>query len=179
MPGRSGALTDDPGRDRGRAPREGIPCAAAVAWVLEVVRFPRAAARFRGRSPLRAQAGRRERRTVVIMGGPWEHEFDNGRRSAACVHDDCPHKIGSVGGFNPRRVRLEFGAELCRCGCHSSCPVASERRMAVPVRAWREKCTCPGAEDERVREDRIRAETRITSGNTGRRSPRSGSGLLA
>jgi hypothetical protein len=31
--------------------------------------------------------------------------------------------------------------------------------MAVPVRAWREKCTCPGAEDERVREDRIKAGT--------------------
>jgi hypothetical protein len=105
------------------------------------------------------QAGRREHRTVLIMGSPWEHEFDNDRRSAACVHDDCPHKIGSVGGFNPRRVRLEFGAELCRCGCHSSCPVTSERRMAVPVRAWREKCTCPGAEDERVREDRIKAGT--------------------
>jgi len=59
---------------------------------------------------------------------------------------------GFGGGFNPRRLRLEFGGLLCQCDCHSSCPVVGNRgSVSIPV--WRELCTCPGAEAERARHD--------------------------
>jgi hypothetical protein len=64
---------------------------------------------------------------------------------------------GFGGGLNPRRLRLEFGAGLCKCKCHSPCPVTS-KRITVSVQAWRESCTCPGAETERIRRDRAGTE---------------------
>lgn len=59
---------------------------------------------------------------------------------------------GFGGGFDPRRLRLEVGGRLCKCNCHSSCPVTGER-SSVNIRAWRESCTCPGAAAERIRHD--------------------------
>jgi hypothetical protein len=76
--------------------------------------------------------------------------FERSLRSPACgdgTHDDCPHKCGYGGGPNPRRLRLESGLVLCKCECHSSCPVTGNR-AAVPEEEWRESCTCPGAEEE-------------------------------
>jgi hypothetical protein len=64
-----------------------------------------------------------------------------------CVRGDhlaCPHFVAMGGGFNPRRLRPEFGASLCRC------PVTG-RRLAVPFKVRRESCSCPGAEHERQR----------------------------
>lgn len=84
-------------------------------------------------------------------------EFNQVDKSRACTrgaHGDCAHFAAVGGGFNPRRLRLEFGAGLCPCSCHSSCPVAlSGKRMTVRPEAWRESCTCPGAEQERRRLD--------------------------
>jgi hypothetical protein len=84
-------------------------------------------------------------------------EFGQVDKSRACTrgaHGDCAHFAAVGGGFNPRRVRLEFGAGLCPCSCHSACPVVlSGKRMTVRPEAWRESCTCPGAEQERRRLD--------------------------
>lgn len=83
----------------------------------------------------------------------WADEFERSLpRSPACArdrHDECPHLHGFGGGFNPRRLRLEFGAGLCPCDCHSSCPITS-KRITISARVWRESCTCPGAEAERI-----------------------------
>jgi hypothetical protein len=76
-------------------------------------------------------------------------------KSRACtlgVHDDCAHFVTTGGGFNLRRLRFEFGAGLCPCTCHASCPVATGgKRLTVPAEIWRESCTCPGAGQERRR----------------------------
>ncbi len=84
-------------------------------------------------------------------------EFGRVGTSSACrreVHGDCAHLFTLGVGFNPRRRRLEFGAGLCPCSCHSSCPVSiSGKRMTVPLTTWRASCTCPGAERERRRLD--------------------------
>lgn len=80
-------------------------------------------------------------------------EFERSLRSEGCTdgtHDDCPHMHGFAAGLNPRRLRLEWGATLCKCECHSSCPITS-KRMTVREQTWIESCTCPGAEDERPR----------------------------
>jgi hypothetical protein len=80
-------------------------------------------------------------------------EFDQGFQGPLCArgeHEACPHFVAMGGGFNPRRLRPEFGASLCRCSCHAGCPVTS-RRLAVPFKVWRESCTCPGAEQEKQR----------------------------
>lgn len=90
------------------------------------------------------------------MGDRWA-EFGQVGKSPACsreVHGDCAHLFTMGGGFNPRRLRLEFGGGLCPCSCHSSCPVSiSGKRMTVPLRTWRESCTCPAAEQARRRLD--------------------------
>jgi hypothetical protein len=81
------------------------------------------------------------------MRNVWAGEFDASHRSLACgdgEDDACPHVSGFGGGFNPRRLRPEFGAALCTCACHASCPITGSRR-AVPVSSWREGCRCPGA----------------------------------
>lgn len=76
-------------------------------------------------------------------------------KSRACTrgaHAGCAHFVTMGGGFNPRRLRLEFGAGLCPCSCHSPCPVTVQgKRMTVRPEDWRESCTCPGAEEERRR----------------------------
>lgn len=76
-------------------------------------------------------------------------------RAPACVlgtHENCPHLNGYGGGFSLRRLRFEASALLCKCDCHSPCPL-SGKRNAVLERTWRESCTCPGAEDERPRRE--------------------------
>jgi hypothetical protein len=43
-------------------------------------------------------------------------EFGQVGKSRACTrgaHSDCAHFVTVGGGFNPRRLRLEFGAGLC------------------------------------------------------------------
>jgi hypothetical protein len=63
------------------------------------------------------------------------------RRSAACaneLHARCPH---------PMHLRLTGGA-LCRCACHSSCPVSGPD--AAGLGAWRDACTCPGSVAQRA-----------------------------
>jgi len=85
-------------------------------------------------------------------------EFDQQFRTRACnraAHGDCPHILGVGGGFNPRRLRLEFGAGLCQCPCHASCPITitAAKRRSVPMKAWYASCACPGAEPERRRMD--------------------------
>ena len=53
------------------------------------------------------------------MGSAWADENERVPRTVACsrgVHGDCPHLMsGFGGGFNPRRLRLEFGGLLCQC----------------------------------------------------------------
>ena len=86
----------------------------------------------------------------------WPPLDEESRLAPACrgaAHDDCPHRHGVGGGFNPRRLRLEFGEHLCQCACHASCPIASTKRLTVPRKAWYTSCTCPGADDERERLD--------------------------
>jgi len=89
-------------------------------------------------------------------------QFGHVGKSRACsggAHGDCAHFVTVGGGFNPRRLRLEFGAGLCPCPCHSSCPVATVgKQLTVSPRVWRESCTCPGAEQERRRLDETGVE---------------------
>jgi adenine-specific DNA glycosylase len=54
-------------------------------------------------------------------------------------------------------LRFEFGAVLCKCECHSSCPVSGPS-AAIPERTWRESCTCPRTEQERQRRAAAGAE---------------------
>jgi hypothetical protein len=92
------------------------------------------------------------------MRNRWADEFERSLRSEACAdgrHDECPHLDGFVTGLNPRRLRFESGAGLCKCDCHSSCTVTSSNRVAVSVKTWRECCTCPGAAAERVRRQEL------------------------
>jgi hypothetical protein len=89
-------------------------------------------------------------------------EFGQVGRSRACTldaHDDCAHFVTTGGGFNLRRLRFEFGAGLCPCTCHASCPVTTRgKRLTVPAAVWRESCTCPGAGQERRRLDEAGVE---------------------
>jgi hypothetical protein len=83
----------------------------------------------------------------------WE-ELRGDLLTPACrrgLHAECPHKATVGGGFNPRRLRFETGAGLCTCGCHQACPAVDDIRIAIPVRFWRDRCTCPGAAAERQR----------------------------
>lgn len=89
------------------------------------------------------------------MRNPWADEFEQAHRTPACAggaHDNCPHLYGFGVSMNPRRLRLEHGAGLCKCDCHSSCPVTSTRITTTP-QTWRQSCTCPGAQAERIRND--------------------------
>jgi hypothetical protein len=81
---------------------------------------------------------------------PVDEEFALTPACKQAAHDDCPHVYGGGGGFNPRRLRLEFGEYLCRCPCHASCPVQYEtNRLTVSPKTWQTSCTCPGAEQVR------------------------------
>lgn len=79
--------------------------------------------------------------------------FDESLRSGECLrsqHEDCPHFASLGGGINPGRLRPEFGAGLCPCTCHTSCPVTiTTKRLTVPVKTWYDSCTCPGADQAR------------------------------
>lgn len=69
-------------------------------------------------------------------------------QSPSCLegsHEECGHWRGHRTALNLRRLRREGSATLCGCGCHSSCPVTNEENT-VGDRAWRQSCTCPGAE---------------------------------
>jgi hypothetical protein len=75
--------------------------------------------------------------------------------SPACVegmHEECGHWHGAGSAFSFRRLRREGFTILCRCDCHSSCPVTSEKNT-VADQAWRQSCTCPGAEAVRRMRD--------------------------
>jgi hypothetical protein len=88
------------------------------------------------------------------MRNPWADELEQTHRSPVCLrgsHDECSHLCGLGGGLNPRRFRLEFGAALCKCECHSSCPITGDR-AAVPFQTWDDSCSCPGAAEERGRQ---------------------------
>jgi hypothetical protein len=61
------------------------------------------------------------------------------------MHGECGHWHGSGSAFNFRRLRREGFTALCGCDCHSSCPVTSEKNI-VGDQAWRQSCTCPGAD---------------------------------
>ena len=84
-------------------------------------------------------------------------EFNEMFRTRACARDahaDCPHLIDIGGGIDPRRFLPGFGAVLCGCSCHASCPVTvTTRRMTVPAKTWYASCTCPGAGQARQRMD--------------------------
>ncbi len=87
------------------------------------------------------------------MSGPWT-EYEQAFWTPACIsdrHEPCPHFSGLGGGLNLRRLlRPEFGASLCRCSCHSSCPVTpAGGRMTVPAETWYASCICPGAAQAR------------------------------
>jgi hypothetical protein len=74
-------------------------------------------------------------------------------RSDACRdhgHVDCAHLMGVGVEVSPWMSCPKFGAVLCEC--HSSCPITGSGE-AVPFRAWRESCSCAGAERERQRLD--------------------------
>ena len=91
-------------------------------------------------------------RSVPTMPDAWT-SFGESLRSRACLrnqHRDCPHLNGLGGGINRRRLRPEFGAGLCPCTCHASCPVTiTGRRVTVPMKTWYDSCTCPGADQAR------------------------------
>jgi hypothetical protein len=83
-------------------------------------------------------------------------------RAPACIldeHDNCPHLNGYGSMLNLRRLRFEPSALLCKCDCHSSCPLAGKRTF-VREQTWQESCTCPGAEDERPRRDPAAVQAR-------------------
>jgi len=110
---------------------------------------------MRRRAAFRYGAAQCQRRTLRYVRNRWADEFERAHRTPACLrgaHDDCPHLYGFGGGLNPRRLRLEFGAGLCKCECHSSCPVTC-RRVTVQAQTWRQSCSCPGAAAERARQD--------------------------
>jgi hypothetical protein len=53
----------------------------------------------------------------------------------------------------------QLGAILCRCPCHSSCPVTPATGQAtVSAKSWHSSCTCPGADLTRHRIDEAGAE---------------------
>jgi hypothetical protein len=101
------------------------------------------------------------------MRNPWADEFEHTHVSRACVrgaHDDCPHFCGVDGGLNPRRLRLEFGAALCKCGCHSACPITGN---SMPFRSGPGARRVPARARSRNAPGRLRlARSARTSGST-------------
>jgi hypothetical protein len=64
------------------------------------------------------------------------------RRSAACangVHVACPHLM---------HLRQLSTIPLCRCACHSACPVSGGD--TAPLHDWWDRCVCPGSEQLRA-----------------------------
>jgi hypothetical protein len=69
-------------------------------------------------------------------------------RSRACAnetHETCGHVTAAIPGARRRSATTIL---LCRCSCHRACPLA-RRKEAVAVTAWRQRCSCPGAEQAR------------------------------
>ena len=90
-------------------------------------------------------------------------QADNGEdvlQSPSCIegsHEECGHWRGCRVALNPRRLRREGLATLCGCGCHSSCPVTNDENT-VGDPAWRQSCTCPGAEAIRGIRDQLETQ---------------------
>jgi hypothetical protein len=84
----------------------------------------------------------------------------NGERvlyGQACLegmHEECGHWCGSGSARNPRRLRRERFTILCGCDCHSPCLVTNEKNTVGDL-AWRQSCTCPGAEAARRMLDEV------------------------
>ena len=81
-------------------------------------------------------------------------------QSLSCLeglHEECGHWRGYRVALNLRRLRREGFAMLCGCGCHSSCPVTNEENT-VGDAAWRQWCTCPGAEAIRGTRDQVETQ---------------------
>jgi hypothetical protein len=81
-------------------------------------------------------------------------------QSPSCLdgsHEECGHWRGYRVAFNLRRLRREGSATLCGCGCHSCCPVTNEQNT-VGDPAWRQSCTCPGAEAIRGIRDQVETQ---------------------
>src|SRR5579862_772104 len=70
------------------------------------------------------------------------------------MHEECGHWQGIGSARNPGRLRRERFAILCGCGCHSSCPVTNDKNTVSDL-AWRQSCTCPGAEAFRGMLDQV------------------------
>jgi hypothetical protein len=71
-------------------------------------------------------------------------------RSRACAdqtHQACGHVIAAIPSARPRR---EATILLCSCACHEACQLARRKLDGVPVRVWRQRCRCPGAEQART-----------------------------
>lgn len=102
---------------------------------------------------MRHGAGLSDRRTVTAMRNPRADDHED--QAPACIlgeHENCPHLNGYGSMLNLRRLRFEPGTLLCKCDCHSSCPLTGKRAF-VREQTWHESCTCPGAQDERPRRD--------------------------
>jgi hypothetical protein len=71
-------------------------------------------------------------------------------RSRACA-GDAHQACGHVSFASPPVPghRAESTIMLCRCSCHSACPLA-RRKETVTVTVWQRRCACPGAEHART-----------------------------
>lgn len=77
----------------------------------------------------------------------WASDPRAARLSFKCSfgeHDDCVHRLGEGGGFNPRRWRFELSVTLCECDCHSVCALAE--RHTVSASDWSKYCSCAAAQ---------------------------------
>lgn len=70
-------------------------------------------------------------------------------------HERCPHKLG--GGVYLFRRSNNAVDILCACNCHNDCPVTG--RGEAPDGEWLSKCTCPGS--DQVRDIEMRVKHRI------------------
>lgn len=55
-----------------------------------------------------------------------------------------------VAAIPSARPRREATILLCSCACHEACQLARRKLDGVPVTVWRQRCTCPGAEQART-----------------------------
>src|ERR1700749_30057 len=61
------------------------------------------------------------------------------------MHEECGHWQGIGSARHPRRLRRERFPVLCGCDLPSPCLVTNEKNTVGDL-AWRQSCTCPGAE---------------------------------
>jgi len=84
----------------------------------------------------------------------------NGERvlpGQACLeglHEECGHWLGGGSARSVLHLRRQRFTILCRCHCHSSCLVNSQQNPVSDL-AWRQWCTCPGAEAVRIMLDEV------------------------